>query len=162
MLLTVNACGLLVKPTVVTAKAAPEGVTLIAALPPPPPVAAPVTMAVKVTKRGVSPISFEVILSWAIFAPGVVVPLDSPYMSAASAAIEAGFGRAPVFGNVTRKQVRSPCRVQAIEPPCSSATSRATDKPSPTPSRFCETNGSNSDSRIDSEGPAPESEIVSE
>ena len=30
-------------------------------------------------------------------APGVVVPLDSPYMHAAAAAIEAGFGRAPVF-----------------------------------------------------------------
>jgi succinyl-diaminopimelate desuccinylase len=30
-------------------------------------------------------------------APGVVVPLDSPYMRAASVAIEAGFGRAPVF-----------------------------------------------------------------
>ena len=30
-------------------------------------------------------------------APGVVVPLDSPYMHAASAAIEAAFGRAPVF-----------------------------------------------------------------
>jgi succinyl-diaminopimelate desuccinylase len=30
-------------------------------------------------------------------APGVVVPLDSPYMAAASKAIEAGFGRAPVF-----------------------------------------------------------------
>ncbi len=30
-------------------------------------------------------------------APGVVVPLESPYMSAASRAIEAGFGRAPVF-----------------------------------------------------------------
>ncbi|HEY1600195.1 MAG TPA: dipeptidase [Pirellulales bacterium] len=30
-------------------------------------------------------------------APGVVVPLESPYMAAASRAIEAGFGRAPVF-----------------------------------------------------------------
>jgi succinyl-diaminopimelate desuccinylase len=30
-------------------------------------------------------------------APGVVVSLDSPYMRAASAAIEAGFGRAPVY-----------------------------------------------------------------
>ncbi len=30
-------------------------------------------------------------------APGVVVPLESPYMAAASKAIEAGFGRAPVF-----------------------------------------------------------------
>jgi acetylornithine deacetylase/succinyl-diaminopimelate desuccinylase-like protein len=30
-------------------------------------------------------------------APGVVVPLESPYMTAASRAIEAGFGRAPVF-----------------------------------------------------------------
>jgi succinyl-diaminopimelate desuccinylase len=30
-------------------------------------------------------------------APGVVVSLDSPYMRAAAAAIEAGFGRAPVF-----------------------------------------------------------------
>jgi succinyl-diaminopimelate desuccinylase len=30
-------------------------------------------------------------------APGVVVPLDSPYMRAASAAIASGFGRAPVF-----------------------------------------------------------------
>ncbi len=30
-------------------------------------------------------------------APGVVVPLDSPYMRAAAAAIEVGFGRAPVF-----------------------------------------------------------------
>jgi succinyl-diaminopimelate desuccinylase len=30
-------------------------------------------------------------------APGVVVSLDSPYMRAASAAIECGFGRAPVF-----------------------------------------------------------------
>jgi acetylornithine deacetylase/succinyl-diaminopimelate desuccinylase-like protein len=30
-------------------------------------------------------------------APGVVVPLDSPYMRAAAAAIEAGFGRPPVF-----------------------------------------------------------------
>ena len=30
-------------------------------------------------------------------APGVVVPLDSPYMHAAAAAIEAGFGRAPVL-----------------------------------------------------------------
>jgi acetylornithine deacetylase/succinyl-diaminopimelate desuccinylase-like protein len=30
-------------------------------------------------------------------APGVVVPLDSPYMAAAARAIEAGFGRAPVF-----------------------------------------------------------------
>jgi succinyl-diaminopimelate desuccinylase len=29
-------------------------------------------------------------------APGVLVPLDSPYMHAAAAAIEAGFGRAPV------------------------------------------------------------------
>ena len=30
-------------------------------------------------------------------APGVVVPLESPYISAAAAAIEAGFGRRPVF-----------------------------------------------------------------
>jgi acetylornithine deacetylase/succinyl-diaminopimelate desuccinylase-like protein len=30
-------------------------------------------------------------------APGVVVPLESPYIRAASAAIETGFGRAPVF-----------------------------------------------------------------
>jgi len=30
-------------------------------------------------------------------APGVVVPLESPYMAAASQAIAAGFGRAPVF-----------------------------------------------------------------
>jgi succinyl-diaminopimelate desuccinylase len=30
-------------------------------------------------------------------APGVVVPLDSPYMRAASAAIKSGFGKAPVF-----------------------------------------------------------------
>jgi succinyl-diaminopimelate desuccinylase len=30
-------------------------------------------------------------------APGVVVPLDSPYVAAASRAIEQGFGRAPVF-----------------------------------------------------------------
>ena len=30
-------------------------------------------------------------------APGVVVPLDSPYMAAASRAIEHGFGRKPVF-----------------------------------------------------------------
>jgi acetylornithine deacetylase/succinyl-diaminopimelate desuccinylase-like protein len=30
-------------------------------------------------------------------APGVVVPLDSPYIRAAAAAIEAGFGRAPVY-----------------------------------------------------------------
>ncbi|MBX7075037.1 MAG: dipeptidase [Pirellulales bacterium] len=30
-------------------------------------------------------------------APGVVVPLDSPYMAAASRAIEGGFGRRPVF-----------------------------------------------------------------
>ena len=30
-------------------------------------------------------------------APGVVVPLESPYIRAASAAIEAGFGTAPVF-----------------------------------------------------------------
>ncbi|MBX9788160.1 MAG: dipeptidase [Pirellulales bacterium] len=30
-------------------------------------------------------------------APGVVVPLDSPYMAAAARAIEKGFGRAPVY-----------------------------------------------------------------
>ena len=30
-------------------------------------------------------------------APGVVVPLDSPYMRAAARAIEQGFGVAPVF-----------------------------------------------------------------
>lgn len=30
-------------------------------------------------------------------APGVVVPLDSEYVAAASRAIEAGFGTAPVF-----------------------------------------------------------------
>jgi succinyl-diaminopimelate desuccinylase len=30
-------------------------------------------------------------------APGVLVPLESPYMAAAAAAVEAGFGRAPVF-----------------------------------------------------------------
>jgi succinyl-diaminopimelate desuccinylase len=30
-------------------------------------------------------------------APGVVVPLDSPYIAAAAKAIERGFGRAPVF-----------------------------------------------------------------
>jgi succinyl-diaminopimelate desuccinylase len=30
-------------------------------------------------------------------APGVVVSLDSPYMRAAAAAIESGFGRSPVF-----------------------------------------------------------------
>ena len=30
-------------------------------------------------------------------APGVVVPLESPYIAAAAAAIEAGFGRCPVF-----------------------------------------------------------------
>ena len=30
-------------------------------------------------------------------APGVVVPLDSPYMQAAARAIERGFGRRPVF-----------------------------------------------------------------
>jgi succinyl-diaminopimelate desuccinylase len=30
-------------------------------------------------------------------APGIVVPLDSPYVAAASRAIEQSFGRAPVF-----------------------------------------------------------------
>jgi succinyl-diaminopimelate desuccinylase len=30
-------------------------------------------------------------------APGVVVPLESPFVTAASKAIEAGFGRQPVF-----------------------------------------------------------------
>jgi succinyl-diaminopimelate desuccinylase len=30
-------------------------------------------------------------------APGIVVPLDSPYIRAAAAAIESGFGRAPVY-----------------------------------------------------------------
>jgi acetylornithine deacetylase/succinyl-diaminopimelate desuccinylase-like protein len=30
-------------------------------------------------------------------APGVVVPLESPYIGAAAKAIEAGFGRAPVY-----------------------------------------------------------------
>ena len=30
-------------------------------------------------------------------APGVVVPLESPYLSAASRAIEAGFGKSPVY-----------------------------------------------------------------
>jgi acetylornithine deacetylase/succinyl-diaminopimelate desuccinylase-like protein len=30
-------------------------------------------------------------------APGVVVPLDSPYVRAAASAIESGFGRAPVY-----------------------------------------------------------------
>ncbi|MEX0712262.1 MAG: dipeptidase [Pirellulales bacterium] len=30
-------------------------------------------------------------------APGIVVPLDSPYMAAAAEAVELGFGRAPVF-----------------------------------------------------------------
>ena len=30
-------------------------------------------------------------------APGVVVPLDSPYVAAAARAIEQGFGRRPVF-----------------------------------------------------------------
>ena len=30
-------------------------------------------------------------------APGVIIPLDNPFMSAASKAIEAGFGTAPVF-----------------------------------------------------------------
>jgi acetylornithine deacetylase/succinyl-diaminopimelate desuccinylase-like protein len=30
-------------------------------------------------------------------APGVVMPLDSPYLQAAASAIEAGFGRRPVF-----------------------------------------------------------------
>jgi succinyl-diaminopimelate desuccinylase len=30
-------------------------------------------------------------------APGVVVPLESPFVSAATAAIERGFGRRPVF-----------------------------------------------------------------
>jgi succinyl-diaminopimelate desuccinylase len=30
-------------------------------------------------------------------APGVVVPLDSPYMAAAARAIESGFGKAPVY-----------------------------------------------------------------
>ena len=30
-------------------------------------------------------------------APGIVVPLDSPYVRAAAAAIESGFGRAPVY-----------------------------------------------------------------
>jgi succinyl-diaminopimelate desuccinylase len=30
-------------------------------------------------------------------APGIVVPLDSPYINAAARAIEAGFGRAPVY-----------------------------------------------------------------
>ena len=30
-------------------------------------------------------------------APGVVVPLDSPYVAAAEKAIEAGFGKRPVF-----------------------------------------------------------------
>ncbi len=30
-------------------------------------------------------------------APGVVMPLDSPYLQAAASAVEAGFGRAPVF-----------------------------------------------------------------
>ena len=30
-------------------------------------------------------------------APGVVVPLDSPYVAAAAKAIEHGFGRAPVY-----------------------------------------------------------------
>ncbi len=37
--------------------------------------------------------------NWSTFTarPGVVVPLDSPYMAAAAEAIEHGFGRAPVF-----------------------------------------------------------------
>jgi succinyl-diaminopimelate desuccinylase len=30
-------------------------------------------------------------------APGVVMPLDSPYLQAAAKAVEAGFGRRPVF-----------------------------------------------------------------
>jgi succinyl-diaminopimelate desuccinylase len=30
-------------------------------------------------------------------APGVVVPLDSPYIRAAAAAIQCGFGKAPVY-----------------------------------------------------------------
>ena len=30
-------------------------------------------------------------------APGVVMPLDSPYLQAAARAIESGFGRRPVF-----------------------------------------------------------------
>ena len=41
-------------------------------------------------------------------------------------------------------------------------TSRATDKPNPTPSVFAVTNGSNTASPISAGGPAPESLIVSD
>ena len=48
------------------------------------------------TRRSYCPPGIELELT-STAAPGVVVPLDSPYVAAAPRAIERGFGQAPVF-----------------------------------------------------------------
>jgi acetylornithine deacetylase/succinyl-diaminopimelate desuccinylase-like protein len=56
-----------------------------------------IAKAVKEKLRQLCPVGIKMELLEHSGAPGVVVPLDSPYVSAASQAIELGFGRAPVF-----------------------------------------------------------------
>jgi succinyl-diaminopimelate desuccinylase len=56
-----------------------------------------VTAALEARLRAICPKGLKMELVDFHGAPGVVVPLDSPYVAAAERAIEAGFGRRPVF-----------------------------------------------------------------
>lgn len=56
-----------------------------------------ITAALKVRLQQLCPPGIEMELLDFHGAPGVVVPLESPFMAAASRAIERGFGRAPVY-----------------------------------------------------------------
>jgi acetylornithine deacetylase/succinyl-diaminopimelate desuccinylase-like protein len=56
-----------------------------------------ITAALRTMLAGLCPPGIEMELIEMHAAPGFVVPLDSPFMSAATRAIERGFGRSPVF-----------------------------------------------------------------
>ena len=56
-----------------------------------------IAVALKLMLEGLVPPGVKMELIDHHGAPGVVVPLDSPYMAAAIAAIERGFGKKPVF-----------------------------------------------------------------
>jgi len=56
-----------------------------------------IAVALEQMLRGLCPPGIQLELIDMHGAPGVVVPLDSPYVAAAARAIEHGFGRKPVF-----------------------------------------------------------------
>jgi acetylornithine deacetylase/succinyl-diaminopimelate desuccinylase-like protein len=58
---------------------------------------AKITAALQKMLKGLCPKGIQMELIGFHSAPGVVVPLDSPYVQAAARAVEDGFGRAPVF-----------------------------------------------------------------